>query len=400
MVRYLGRRPVAGVARVVEADELLEAREHAVVQVGLHEIGVGTGVHVAQRRHLVLAEFILGVVLEAFGGGEEAAEAGVDVILAVGVELLGQRIEGQVGIPGRAQVVVREVGEQGRFAQRTGPAGMAVGAESLALEDLQAELLLGRQLDAAHEVEVVLGTEGVDLGRPLVGGDRQRDQVEGVLGVLGIQGSGAEHRVETVGVRRQTQVRDDCGGVREVLLQRIQERRLRLFGDRVAEEPAVGATVEEHAADEHLFRVVPVQDRAVADVGGRRRLAVAEPCGDGARVDAGHGVDVRIGAGETGVRTMAGGAGLAGRLGQGLVEEDRLAERLDRRQFGGLHGSDQQGSQSERAEDRAQVHGDFLQVGVSSRSGGTALSAGQLRGTLSSSMARIRRSRVARSNGF
>ena len=61
------------------------------------------------------------------------------------------------------------------------------------------------------------------------------------------------------------------------MFKRVEERTLRLFGQRVAESPASGAPVPKHAAGEVAGCGIEVKNRTVTRVGGGRGLAVAKP---------------------------------------------------------------------------------------------------------------------------
>src|ERR1035438_10806542 len=80
-------------------------------------------------------------------------------------------------------------------------------------------------------------------------------------------------------------LRHDRSGTGIVLFEGVEERTLRLFGQRVAESPASGAPVPEHAADEGAGPGVEVENRAVTRVGGCRGLAVAEPAWNRSLID-------------------------------------------------------------------------------------------------------------------
>src|SRR6476661_10874180 len=70
------------VSRVVEIHDGLQAGEIAVVHVGLHEGGVGSFVHVAQRWNLHPPHIVLGVFAPLRLRLEKTAEAEVDKVAA------------------------------------------------------------------------------------------------------------------------------------------------------------------------------------------------------------------------------------------------------------------------------------------------------------------------------
>src|SRR5450759_2729567 len=198
---------------------------------------------------------------------EEAAQPRVNPGRAdrIPLSLIVERIQ---RIPGYAQVIVGEVSEKRSLAAPSRCDAVASGAFSFAQEELEAVFLLFGQLGLVVEVGVELGAEGIHLLRPLVGSDRPADAL--VIRV-GVGAADSQEQLSIAG--GQHFINYNLRGA-VVLLQGVQEGTLGLFSQRVAEGQAGGPAVPEHAT--HPFRPIPMQDRAVAGIGSRRRLAVAE----------------------------------------------------------------------------------------------------------------------------
>src|ERR1035438_3629931 len=242
--------------------------------------------------------------------GKEPAQTQVNPVRPVRIELRRHGVEGVGRVLGNTRVVKGEVSEERSFAVRSRCGAVTIGAIAFAQEELEAVVLLFGQLGLVVEVGVKLGAEGIHLLRPLVGSDRTGDVFIGQRNVSGREGSRSPHLFEERGVGGCGHRRHDRSGTGIVLFERVEERTLRLFGQRVAESPASGAPVPEHAADEGAGPGVEVENRAVTRVGGCRGLAVAEPAWNRSLIDSPGGVDRRIGAGEADLRAVTRGAGL------------------------------------------------------------------------------------------
>ncbi len=299
-------RPAAGigVASVVEIQHLAQSDQRPIMHIGARRLIDGD---VAQGRRAELA--ILGRALE------DGAKTSVDIGCAVRIDLPGLGIERVSRILRRADIVIAEIGEERRLAARTGRGGMAALAAGLALEQLVAMHFLGGQLYRAGQGQVVFRAERIDLGPGFVGG-------KGLQDPIGARGGAVERLGERGGKRGGIgsggYLAADAGEVAIVHLDRIGQRPLGLL-DQIS-----GAPVAELAARIGLFQLVPMQDRGEGGIGDRGRGAVAETTRHRAFEDGANR------AGEAEIRRMAGGAGLAGRLGEAGVKEDRAAQRLDR----------------------------------------------------------------------
>jgi hypothetical protein len=115
----------------------------------------------------------------------------------------------------------------------------------------------------ALEPVVILGGKRVDLGRAFISGDRTCDILiaPGVI-LHGIKRADAPHLDEQRRVARLLNLPNDLLHARDVLLDRIEKRTHRLLRQGVAECPAGGAAVPEHAADPCPFLVFVVEHGA------------------------------------------------------------------------------------------------------------------------------------------
>src|SRR5450759_2368622 len=295
---------------VVEMNDLLQRLEVTIVRVGFNEMLRWPQVDVAQGWNFVLAPFSHVNRLRITRSLEEASQAGVNPVITVRVplRLIVERIQ---RVPGDAQVIVGEVGEVRRHKRSCAPSCVTVGALRLAVEQRKALLLLDGEPGLSFQPIVVLGGELGDFLRSLVRSDRPADALVIRVGV------GADLKEQILVVRIQHFINHDLrAGV--VLLQGVQEGTLGLFSQRVAEDQAGGPAVPEHAT--HPFRPIKMQDRAIASIGGRGRLAVAETARHGTFIDRPRSIDGRVRPSIAYLPAVAGCAGLPGRGRQVRIE--------------------------------------------------------------------------------